>query len=130
MRVSTVAKELEVKPGETVDLGTIDIASEERPEPMRSGGEPRKMHAARADGWRASDAAEVRRQRRHAGGQARADADLYLVFHIPRADGAACADVEAHRPDRRQGDFRRTVNPHDFGVGVRPRSRGVIAGRR
>ena len=30
-----VAKELAVHPGETIDLGTIDISSKERPEPMR-----------------------------------------------------------------------------------------------
>lgn len=37
---SIAAKEIEALPGETVDLGTIDLAMDERPEPMRSGGAP------------------------------------------------------------------------------------------
>ena len=34
--ISEIAEKIAVEPGETVDLGTIDITAEERPEPVRT----------------------------------------------------------------------------------------------
>ncbi len=118
MDFTSVAKELEIGPGETVNLGTIDIAVEERPEPMRSGRVEAKTQAEAAP-------AAGEEAQRFAGsvvtpdGKPAAEADLYLVFHIPQPTGLLTPSWNPVGRTDAKGEFQLTVNPRDFGVGVR-----------
>jgi beta-lactamase regulating signal transducer with metallopeptidase domain/protocatechuate 3,4-dioxygenase beta subunit len=124
MEFSTIAKELEVAAGETVDLGTIDIAVEERPEPMRSGSGEANVQAdaeSPGNGKRNDDDLALKFSGNVVtpDGKPAADAELYLVFHIPQPTGLLQPSWKPMGRTNAKGEFQLTVNPRDLGIGVR-----------
>ena len=118
-----IAKKLQVHPGETVDLGTVDVASDDRPEPVRTMAvKNQDSNATSSDESVATGQHQHRNTREYEGkvvdpsGHPVKGADLYLVFHIPEPTGLFVPKWKPVFTTDANGIFTFSVSPEDFGI--------------
>ncbi|MEN1678504.1 MAG: M56 family metallopeptidase [Planctomycetota bacterium] len=121
IRFKVLAEDLAITPGEKIDLGTIDVSTDERPKPKRS---------AVAAAKQPDDVAQPMGAEEFAGmvvdpdGNPAAGAELYLVFHIPQAEGPLRPKWEPLATTNAKGQFRFMTKPDDFGAHATAREFG------
>ncbi|TWT90290.1 Regulatory protein BlaR1 [Pseudobythopirellula maris] len=113
-----LADGLTVMPGETIDLGTIDVNSKERPEPKRS------IASQDVEPLPKSEADKFAGKVVDPDGNPAAGAELFLVFHIPEASGRLTPNWKPLATTNAEGGFRFTVKPSDFGSNATAREFG------
>ncbi|WP_425398743.1 M56 family metallopeptidase [Aeoliella sp.] len=107
-----------VSSDETIDLGTIDITSDERPEPVRT-----KPGGSNTDTDAVDNSPKVSE---FAGavvepsGDAASGARLYMVFHVPQATGLLEPTWKPVAVCDEKGAFRFTIGADEFGPLSRP----------
>lgn len=123
---ATLVEDLKVEPGEAIDLGTINVTIEDRPEVMRTQSQTPKPTAKTAP--LAENAVGVSRE--YAGrvvdpaGKPAANAELYFAFHIPEPAGLLTPRWKSLARTDANGDFRFRVSPRDFGIEASSRGFG------
>ncbi|WP_145112616.1 carboxypeptidase regulatory-like domain-containing protein [Botrimarina mediterranea] len=108
---ATLAEKLAVHPGETIDLGYIDVTNDERPEPVREAMAAAAGIAPKGDVAAVEFAGKVV----DPDGKPVAGAELYYVFYVPKATGVLDSAFKPIATTDAQGDFRFQAAPSDFG---------------
>ncbi|TWT35360.1 Regulatory protein BlaR1 [Posidoniimonas corsicana] len=106
-----LARDLKVSPGEAIDLGVIDVTSDDQAEPVRTTAQAQTGETKQGD----SSSSEFAGQVVDPDGNPAAGAELYLVFHIPEAGGLLTPSWKPLATTDAEGQFRFTVTPGDFG---------------
>ncbi|WP_146446526.1 M56 family metallopeptidase [Botrimarina colliarenosi] len=110
VKFKVLAEDLEVSPGETIDLGEIDVTDDERPEPVREATAATRV-APKADDAAVAFAGTVV----DPDGKPVADAELYHLFYVPNATGVLNSASKPIATTDANGAFRFEVAPSDFG---------------
>ncbi len=135
----TVAKEVSIEPGEQIDLGTIDVTSDQRPEIVRTKSVVSLNAHASNDGVVASTinaahtATQGNQPQEYVGKVVDATskpvqgAELYFLFHVSQSTGLLTPAGKPVATTDALGAFRFTASPADFGIHSTARQFGQAA---